>query len=95
MTNGIIYNNELADYFTMHSYGGNRPPVVANAPGPGRRPLSSTCPSIITNKDGDVVMVVGASGGTRITLSTAWVRNISLHSFYISESLIITDILST
>ncbi|XP_065055046.1 glutathione hydrolase 1 proenzyme-like [Rhopilema esculentum] len=72
LTSGIIFNNELADFFTNASYSGYSWPK-ANAPGPGKRPLSSTCPSIIVDENGDVVMVVGASGGTRITLSTAWV----------------------
>lgn len=78
MESGIIYNNELADYFTNDSYksffgnGTSKAPMY-NLPGGGRRPLSSTCPSIITNEKGDVIMVVGGSGGTRITLSTAWV----------------------
>lgn len=44
-----------------------------NAPLPGRRPLSSTCPSVITDENNNIVMVIGGSGGTRITLSTAWV----------------------
>lgn len=74
---GIIFNNELGDYFTQNSYKSfftntSKTPMY-NQPGSGRRPLSSTCPSIITNDEGDVVMVVGGSGGTRITLSTAWV----------------------
>jgi len=71
-TSGIIFNNELADFFRNDSYDGF-PWPKANAPGPGKRPLSSTCPSIIVDENGNVVMVVGGSGGTRITLSTAWV----------------------
>ena len=77
---GIIYNNELADYFTNSSYSAdengkvrNYPKPIVNAPLGGRRPLSSTCPSVIVDNNGDVKMVVGGSGGTRITLSTAWV----------------------
>ncbi|XP_057310883.1 glutathione hydrolase 1 proenzyme-like isoform X2 [Hydractinia symbiolongicarpus] len=73
MKTGIIYNNELADFFLNSTYGDKYPTPVYNAPGAGRRPLSSTCPSILVDKDGNVVMVVGGSGGTRITLSTAWV----------------------
>ena len=73
MTSGIIFNNELADFFRNDSYKGF-PWPQANAPGPGKRPLSSTCPSIIVDENGNVVLVVGASGGTRITLSVAWVR---------------------
>ena len=73
-TTGIVYNNELADFFTNTSYS-KYPWPKANSPGAGKRPLSSTCPSIVVDKDGDVVMVAGASGGTRITLSVAWVSN--------------------
>ena len=72
-TTGIVYNNEMADYFTNASFKGYQWPK-ANSPGPGKRPLSSTCPSIIVDQNGDVVMVAGASGGTRITLSVAWVN---------------------
>ena len=72
MTSGIIYNNELADFFRARN-GSAYPWPRANAPGPGKRPLSSTCPSIIVDEKGDVRMVVGASGGLRITLSVAWV----------------------
>ncbi len=71
-TSGIIFNNELADFFTNTSYSGY-PWPKANAPGAGKRPLSSTCPSIIVDENGDVRMVVGGSGGVRITLSVAWV----------------------
>ncbi len=38
----------------------------ANAIEPGKRPLSSMTPTIIT-KDGKLFMVVGAPGGSRIT----------------------------
>lgn len=72
MTTGVIYNNEMSDFFTNYTYSGYGAPP-ANAPRAGKRPLSSTCPTVITDADGDVVMVAGASGGTRITLSTAWV----------------------
>jgi gamma-glutamyltranspeptidase/glutathione hydrolase len=41
----------------------------ANAIGPGRRPLSSMSPTIVT-KDGKTVMVVGTPGGSRIITAT-------------------------
>ncbi|MFL5000756.1 MAG: gamma-glutamyltransferase [Xanthobacteraceae bacterium] len=65
---GILLNNELDDFSAKpgvpNAYGlvGS----AANAPGPGKRPLSSMTPTILL-KDGKVVLVTGSPGGSRIT----------------------------
>lgn len=41
---------------------------------PGKRPLSSTTPTILLSPDNKVKMAIGASGGSRITTSVAQVR---------------------
>lgn len=41
---------------------------------PGKRPMSSMCPTIIINGDGDVEMIIGAAGGSKITTSVASVN---------------------
>jgi gamma-glutamyltranspeptidase/glutathione hydrolase/leukotriene-C4 hydrolase len=46
----------------------------ANTIKPGKRPLSSMCPTIIVNRDGDVQLVIGAAGGPKITSAIAFVR---------------------
>jgi gamma-glutamyltranspeptidase/glutathione hydrolase len=64
---GVLLNNELDDFaakpLAPNAYG-----LVgfdANAPGPGKRPLSSMTPTIVL-KDGKPVLITGSPGGSRI-----------------------------
>jgi gamma-glutamyltranspeptidase/glutathione hydrolase len=64
---GILLNNELDDFAAKPGapnafglLGGD-----ANAPGPGKRPLSSMSPTIVM-KDGRAFLVTGSPGGSRI-----------------------------
>jgi len=50
------------------------PFASANIIEPGKRAVSSMCPSIIVNRDGDVRLVIGAAGGPKITTTVAIVR---------------------
>lgn len=70
-------NNQMDDFSTPNktNYFG-APASPANFIKPGKRPFSSSTPIVITNKNGDVYMVAGASGGTTITTSTAQVSSI-------------------
>jgi len=64
---GVLLNNEMDD-FTAKIGVPNLYGLVqgaANAIAPGKRPLSSMSPTIVT-KDGRPVMVVGTPGGSRI-----------------------------
>jgi len=64
---GVILNNEMDD-FNAKAGVPNQFGLVegaANAIAPGKRPLSSMSPTIVT-KDGKTVMVLGTPGGSRI-----------------------------
>jgi len=64
---GVLLNNEMDDFTAKvgvpNSYGLMQ--GAANAIAPGKRPLSSMSPSIVT-KDGKPLMILGTPGGSRI-----------------------------
>jgi gamma-glutamyltranspeptidase/glutathione hydrolase len=66
-TTGIVMNNEMDD-FTAKVGASNLYGLVqgqVNAIAPGKRPLSSMSPTIVS-RDGKPVLVIGAPGGSRI-----------------------------
>ncbi|XP_025200825.1 glutathione hydrolase 1 proenzyme-like isoform X1 [Melanaphis sacchari] len=76
---GINLNNEMDDFSTpgvINFYG--IPSSPANFIEPGKRPMSSMSPTIITDRKGDFVLGVGAAGGSKITLATAYVTALKL-----------------
>jgi gamma-glutamyltranspeptidase/glutathione hydrolase len=85
---GILLNNELDDFAAKPGapnafglLGGD-----ANAPGSGKRPLSSMSPTIVF-RDGRVFLVTGTPGGSRIITTTLQViLNVIDHQMNIAEA---------
>ncbi|TFK74043.1 gamma-glutamyltranspeptidase [Pluteus cervinus] len=64
---GILFNDEMDDFSIpgVSNEFGLRPSPY-NYPQPGKRPLSSTSPTILENADGSFYVALGGSGGSRI-----------------------------
>jgi gamma-glutamyltranspeptidase/glutathione hydrolase len=63
MVKGFFLNNTLTD-FSLDPVLDGKP--VANAPAPGKRPLSAMSPTIVFDKDGRFLLSVGSPGGPAI-----------------------------
>lgn len=60
MAAGFVLNNELTD-FSLQPYADGLP--AANAPEPGKRPMSAMAPSIVFGPDGKFLIAAGSPGG--------------------------------
>jgi gamma-glutamyltranspeptidase/glutathione hydrolase len=69
---GFCLNNEMDDFTSRpgepNAFGLQQ--SARNAPGPGKRPLSSMTPTIVLDSTGQVILIAGASGGPRIITGT-------------------------
>ena len=63
MTRGFLLNNQLTDFSFVPELDGI---AVANRVEPGKRPRSSMAPTLVFDEAGDLVMVIGSPGGSRI-----------------------------
>jgi gamma-glutamyltranspeptidase / glutathione hydrolase len=63
MVDGYVLNNQLTDFNFNPTANGK---AVANRLEPGKRPRSSMSPTLVFDKSGKLVMVVGSPGGARI-----------------------------
>ncbi|KAF4466050.1 gamma-glutamyltransferase [Fusarium albosuccineum] len=86
---GVILNNEMNDFSipgVPNEFG--FAPSEANFIRPNKRPLSSCTPLIASLKDGTLVAVVGAAGGSRIISATTQVtwRILTSPSFTVKDA---------
>ena len=63
MTKGFFLNNELTDFSFVPQIDGV---PVANAPEPGKRPLSAMAPTIVFDCNGHFLIALGSPGGPAI-----------------------------
>lgn len=73
-SSGIVFNNHMDDFSIPgeSNYWGVAP-SKANFIEPGKRPQSSMSPTIVLDPNGDAELVIGGSGGPKITTAVALV----------------------
>ncbi|AOS96270.1 Gamma-glutamyltranspeptidase precursor [Microbulbifer aggregans] len=75
LVKGFLLNNQLTDFSFVPTKADGE--LVANRIQPGKRPRSSMSPTIVLNRDGEMRLLVGSPGGSRIINYTA--RTILYH----------------
>jgi gamma-glutamyltranspeptidase/glutathione hydrolase len=63
MAGGFVLNNQLTDFSFVPVKDGK---PVANAPAPGKRPLSAMAPTLVFDKTGKFLIAAGSPGGPAI-----------------------------
>jgi gamma-glutamyltranspeptidase/glutathione hydrolase len=63
MAGGFVLNNQLTDFSFVPVKDGK---PVANAPAPGKRPLSAMAPTLVFDKHGKFLIAAGSPGGPAI-----------------------------
>jgi gamma-glutamyltranspeptidase / glutathione hydrolase len=63
MAGGFFLNNQLTDFSFLPTLDGK---PLANAAAPLKRPRSSIAPTIVTDRNGELIMVAGSPGGSSI-----------------------------
>jgi gamma-glutamyltranspeptidase/glutathione hydrolase len=63
MVRGFLLNNQLTDFSFLPEAEGRR---IANRVEPGKRPRSSTAPTIVLDAEGRPAILLGSAGGARI-----------------------------
>ena len=63
MVGGFLLNNELTDFSFLPAENG-RP--IANRVEPGKRPRSSMAPTMVFDRAGDPILLIGSPGGSQI-----------------------------
>lgn len=63
MVRGFLLNSELTDFSFIPDIGGK---LVANRVQPGKRPRSSMAPTMVFDHEGNLILIIGSPGGSRI-----------------------------
>lgn len=75
---GLLYNDIMDDFSipgVSNSFG--FVPTEANYIKPEKKPLSSMCPIIVVDKQNNVRLILGASGGSKIITAVSQVNKLN------------------